>query len=179
MTVHAVFLRGINVGKTKRIAMADLRAWLENAGFADVRTYVQSGNIVLADAASSAKVEQRVAEAIREHSGYEVAVVARTRAQLAKVVARDPFAEVADDPSRYFVAFCTSAPAAAPLRELLAADVEADLLAAEGREIYGWCPDGLQDGPAAKLLARAKLGTDATVRNWRTVAKVLEMCDDG
>ena len=101
-------LRGINLGPNRRVPMAELRALLTDAGYEDVRTYVQSGNIVLRSSQPVARLERDVAGLLHDRFGFEVPVVGRTAAQLAKVVARNPLGDVADDPKRYQVSFLSA-----------------------------------------------------------------------
>ena len=92
--------------------MADLRALFGEAGYADVRTYVQSGNIVLESTAKPAELEREAAALISERFGFDVPVVVRTARQLAAVVKLNPLGDVADDPKRYQVSFLTEKPRA-------------------------------------------------------------------
>ena len=94
MARYVAFLRGVNLGKTNRLAMADLKGALEGLGYTDVRTHGQSGNAVYDAADAAATAERRIHEAVRKATGLDVAVVVRTRAQLAKVVERNPLAKV-------------------------------------------------------------------------------------
>src|SRR5262245_11454263 len=96
-------LRGINIGANKRIGMADLRAIVESCGHTDVETYLQSGNVVLTPRGRTTEVGPSLSRAIGEATGLDVAVVTRTAAQLADVVATCPYA--VDDPTRVVVAF--------------------------------------------------------------------------
>ena len=105
MPRHVVLLRGINIGPRNRIAMPALREALEEAGFTDVQTYLQSGNVVLESRAKPETVQRKVEKLIEERFGLEIAVVVRTRAQLAAVVKRNPHAKVATEPKRYQVTF--------------------------------------------------------------------------
>ena len=173
MARHVALLRGINVGRNKRIGMADLRAALEEAGFADVATLGASGNVVLSGDASAATVER----VIDERFGFDVAVVMRTPRELAAVVKRNPLGDVASEPRRHLVHFLSAKPDAAALRALKSASVEPERFAAHGRELYTWHPDGLQNSPLAKLLADAKLGVMVTNRNWNTVTKLLALAE--
>ena len=95
LTRHIVLLRGINIGPRNRIAMPELRAALEAAGFADVETYVQSGNVVVASDAKPAEVARACEDMIAAQFGLDIDVVVRTRAELASVVRRDPLGDVA------------------------------------------------------------------------------------
>src|SRR5438105_14918194 len=98
---HVLLLRGVNLGPRNRISMPELRAALERAGFEQVRTYLQSGNVVLRGAASPEQVAAACREQIAESLGLELQVIARSQKQLAQVVRRNPLADVADDPKRY------------------------------------------------------------------------------
>src|SRR5436190_18517210 len=102
---HIGLLRGINLGPSRRVAMGDLRALLRDAGYDDVRTYVQSGNIVLSSDAQPRELERQMAELISARFGFDVPVIVRTRDELAGVVAANPLGNVADDPKRYQVSF--------------------------------------------------------------------------
>lgn len=172
-----VLLRGINLGPTKRVPMADLRALFSGAGFDDVRTYVQSGNVVLSADAPPEELERRSERLISERFGFDVPVIVRTRDELAAVVERDPLGEVVSDPKRYQVSFL-----AAELDERLVeqlADVAApgERLVVDGRELYAWHPDGVARSKLWAKLAGTGLGVKATARNWTTVTTLLEMAD--
>jgi uncharacterized protein (DUF1697 family) len=170
-----VLLRGINLGRNRRIAMADLRALFADAGYEDVASYVQSGNIVLSSRSRPAELERQASRLISERFGFEVSVVVRTRAELARVVEHDPLGDVADNPKRYQVCFLSDeldAATATRLREL-AADSEA--VAIQGREVYAWHPDGVARSKLWNTLAGKGLGVTATARNWTTVQALLAL----
>src|SRR6266542_6160532 len=97
MPTYVALLRGINLGARNRVAMADLRAVVEQAGGEDVRTYVQSGNVVFRSRSSAARLVASLQAGIRRALGLDVAVLVKTRQQLAKLVERNPFASA--DPS--------------------------------------------------------------------------------
>ena len=158
-------LRGINVGRNKRVRMADLRDALSAAGAGDVRTLLQSGNVVLTLEGSEPDVARVVHDAVLACSGHEVAVVVRTAPELAAVVAASPMPDPPDG-ARFFVAFL----------EGRAVDVDLPQLP-EGsgeqwwrgqREVYVWCPDGLMQSPVMGHFA-GRGAALATVRNWNTV----------
>ena len=173
MPRHVAFLRGINLAKRRRVAMADLRTLLEDAGYDDVRTHLQSGNVVLSSPLSPRKLEAQLERQLAAGLGMDVQVLVRTRAELAKVVALDPLGKVATNPSRYLVSFLSKKLPAKLARELEAAGV-----VVSGRELYAWHPDGVQRSPLAKLLDDKKLGVVSTARNWNTVTKLLELLDE-
>lgn len=178
MTRYLALLRGINVGTAKQVSMAELRTLAAGLGYADVRTYLRSGNVLLtSDTATADEVATQLAKAIADEFSMTVSVVVRTRAELAAVVAANPLGEVATDPSRSVVVFLSGPPDTAGLAGLLAVDVAPEQIVADGRELYLWCPNGQADGAATKALTKAKLGVTVTARNWRTVTTLLELAD--
>ena len=175
---HIVLLRGINLPRHKRISMPELRGALEDAGFGDVKTYVQSGNVVLSGRASSNGVARKVETVIGDRFGLEVDVIVRTRDELADVVARDPFGEVASEPKRYQVTFLAAKPDREAVAKLEAAAAGGEQLVANGRELYSWHPDGIGRSKLAALLAGNGSGVTATARNWTTVTTLLALADE-
>jgi uncharacterized protein (DUF1697 family) len=177
MASRIVLLRGINLGSTNRIAMPALREALADAGFDDVRTYLQSGNVVLSSRAAPKTVARRCEEVVADRFGLEIAVVARTRDELAEVVKRNPLGKVATNPKRYQVSFLSAKPAAEVVRkleELVAGD---ERFVAGDRELCAWHPAGVARSKLWAALAGRGLGVTATARNWTTVTKLLELAD--
>lgn len=173
-----VLLRGINLAGRRRVAMADLRKLLEGHGYEDVRTHLQSGNVVLTSGVSADRLAKKLESQLEAGLGFEIEVIVRTRAELARVVARNPLGDVAKDSSRYLVTFLRTKPAAKVVRELSAVDVAPEQVAVGGREVYSWHPGGSQGSPLAKLLAKTGVSGAGTNRNWRTVTKLLELADE-
>jgi len=155
--------------------MPELRAALAEAGFEDVQTYVQSGNIVLSSSDTAAKVARDFERLLEQEFGLEIPVVVRTRAQLAQVVKHNPLAKVAKNPKRYQVSFLEKKPAAALVRKLEEVAAPAERVVAHGREIYAWHPEGVARSKLWATLADKGLGVTATARNWTTVTKLLEL----
>ena len=178
MPKQIVLLRGINLGARNRIAMPKLREALSGAGFGEVETYLQSGNVVLSSKAAPERVARRCERLIDERFGLEIAVVARTRAQLAQVVRRNPLGEVASDPKRYQVSFLNAKPDPRVVQKLEAAVVAPEQFVAIGRELYAWHPEGVARSRLWALLAGKDLGVKATARNWTTVTKLLALADE-
>jgi uncharacterized protein (DUF1697 family) len=175
VSVVVALLRGINLGPKRRVAMADLRALLEEAGFENVRTHLQSGNVVLETDAAPDEAARTIEERIAERVGFDVDVIVRTAPELADVAANSPFADVETDGSRHHVVFLPSEPDADALAELAEQDFEPDRYAARGREIYAWCPNGMRDSHLMRALADPRLAPTGTVRNWNTVTKLLAL----
>jgi uncharacterized protein (DUF1697 family) len=180
MARRIALLRGINLGGRRKVPMARLRELMDELGYEDVRTHLQSGNVVFdGPDASPEKVARRLEEALENTFGFEVAVVVRSRDELAAVVRADPLGAAATDPAKYLVSFL--ADEVDPKR---VADIDLEEFAPEtfrllGRELYLWLPNGVHASRLAKALSDERLGTTATARNWRTVEKLLALADDG
>lgn len=172
MPRQVALLRGVNVGPTTKVAMAALREVFAELGFTDIKTYVNSGNVVFSGRkASLPKVEK----AIAAMCGWDVPVVLRTQDELADVLATNPLGDVANNASRYLVLF-----ADAKLDASKASDLDADELAPEafaihGREAYLWLPNGVQRSPLAKAMNEKRFGVRLTGRNFRTVEKLASL----
>jgi uncharacterized protein (DUF1697 family) len=158
--------------------MPALRELLEGAGFGDIRTHLQSGNVVLSSRKGAERVARECARQIEDGFGLRIDVVVRTRAELAKVVSRNPLGAVAEHPKRYQVTFLAAKLAQPVVRELEAAAVAAEQLAVVGREVYAWHPAGIARSKVWALLASTKLGVVGTSRNWSTVEALLELASD-
>ena len=178
MTRHVVLLRGINLPSHNRIAMPELRELLVAAGFGDVRTYVQSGNVVLSSTSGPDAVARKCERVIAAELGLDVGAVVRTRDELADVVRRDPLREVAANPKFHQVTFLASEPGAEVTDKLAAAAAAGEEFVVGGREIYSWHPNGVGRSKLAALLAGRALGVTATARNWTTVTNLLAIADE-
>jgi uncharacterized protein (DUF1697 family) len=172
-----VLLRGINIGSRNRIAMPKLREALAEAGFGDVKTYVQSGNVALTSRAASATVARKVERLIADRFGLDLDVVVRTRDELAEIVRSNPLGKVAKNPKRYQVSFLDAEPDPEVVRKLEGLVVAGERLVTDGRELYAWHPDGVARSKLWAALAGRGLGVTATARNWTTVTKLLELAD--
>ena len=174
MTVrHVSLLRGINVGGRNLISMARLRALYQALGCEDVATYLQSGNVVFWREHDPADVGTHVERAIQRELGLEIHVLGRTQAELARIVAADPFPTA--DPSRRFVMFLSAAPSEAISREFGHVSSGPDEAVLMDREFHLHCPDGIGNSKLTGLVSERRLGVTATTRNWRTVTNLLEL----
>jgi uncharacterized protein (DUF1697 family) len=169
-------LRGINVGRNKRVAMSQLRDLLADLGYVDIGTHLQSGNAVFTSAlADSVAVAANIERAVARELGVQSTVIVRTAADLAAVVADNPFRKVATDPAKYLVGFLAGEPDPAAARGLDSLDVVPNLVRLKGREVYLWCPAGVRDSPFSTIDWDKQLGVPVTMRNWRTVSKLAEL----
>jgi uncharacterized protein (DUF1697 family) len=159
--------------------MPVLRELLTGAGLEEVRTYVQSGNVVLSSEASERELAAVCERLIADRFGFEVRVVTRTRDELAKIIKRDPLGTVADEPKRYVVHFLSGEPDRAAVDKLAGLAKENEQFTRIGRELYSWHPDGIARSKLAAELARGRsLGATITARNWTTVSQLLAIADE-
>ena len=171
-------LRAVNVGR-RRVPMPALRELLGDAGFEDVQTYVQSGNVVLRSQDPAPAVAERCRALISERFGFDVPVVSRTEAELAAVLEHDPFAAIATDPKRYWVSFLDSELPQEAHERLEALTRGEEKFEVRGREIYGWFPDFTARSKLATALAAPAKNLVATARNWTTVGVLHTMTQNG
>lgn len=155
--------------------MPQLRELLTDGGFADVRTYLQSGNVVLASDDGDEAVARRCEQLIASELGLDIAVVTRSPGQLAAVVRHNPFEGVADDPKRYMVSFLAASVPRAVTHQLSEVAIHAERVTVKGRELYAWLPGGSARSKLATMLAGRQLGVTSTARNWNTVTNLLEL----
>jgi uncharacterized protein (DUF1697 family) len=172
---YAAFLRAVNLVKHNRIAMADLRRILGDLGYADVTTHLQSGNAVFTSDLPADTLEQDIAGALAAHANLTCAVLVRTGAELAAVLAANPLCREPDSPSRYFVSFLADEPDPAAADEFAALDLAPEQAWVVGREAYLWCPRGAAETRLSSAFLERRLGVACTARNWNTVSKLATM----
>ena len=175
MTVMTALLRGVNVGGKTTLPMAELRRVAEELGYEDVATYIQSGNLVFRTADSATAVEKGLAKAIAELGGVRPAVMVRTLAQLRKVVDGNPFIRRGEDTKLCHAVFAAKAAKGSLTGLDLDAYAPEEVIAA-GKELYLFLPGGVGRSKLAGDLAKRKDAV-GTMRNWRTVTKLLEMAE--
>jgi uncharacterized protein (DUF1697 family) len=173
-TTYVALLRGINVGKAKRIAMADLRALIAGLGFADVRTLLNSGNAVFRGDGEPAQIAADIEKAIVGTCGFSSRVTVLTGHNLQRIVDENPFADIATEPSRYLVAVLQDAADVTRLAPLLERDFSPERMAPGPRAVYLWCASGILESGMLDLIGKS-FGDRATTRNWATIGKLLAM----
>jgi uncharacterized protein (DUF1697 family) len=173
---YVALLRGINVGKAKRVAMADLRTLLGGLGYTEIRTVLNSGNVVMTGpesdpAGQAAKIEAAIAERV----GFTSRTVVLTVDELRTIIAGHPFADVATNGSRMmaYVYISPVDPAQVLGHEVVPEDPDRARLGV--RAAYQWCPDGLMAAPDIGGYLAKQLGVDVTSRNWNTITKLAEL----
>jgi uncharacterized protein (DUF1697 family) len=174
MTTYVALLRGINVGGHKRISMADLRDLLTRMGLADVRSLLQSGNLVFGANGRTATQLERLLEAEAEKRlGLQTDFFVRTAKEWKNVVAHNPFPkEAASDPGHLVVMFLKDTPSVTGVKALQAAITGREVVRAAGKHLYIVYPDGIGRSRLTNAVIDKQLGTRGTGRNWNTVLKL-------
>ena len=175
-TTGIALLRGINVGRAKRIAMADLRALFEELGFTDVRTVLNSGNVVFGSRQRTpAAVAKAVEEALVQRLGVASRVTVLGADELQTVIDGNPLLEQSTDHARLLAFILAGEEQRKLLAPLERRDWAPGALAIGERAAYVWCPTGVLDSAAAAAVTRT-LGDATTSRNWNTLRKLQSMC---
>jgi len=165
---YVALLRSVNVGGRK-VPMADLRAVFEELGYTDVRTYIQSGNVVFdAKGGTPPRIRSLIESELKSEFGMEITVLLRTPAELGKIVKRNPFDKNA------YVTFLDKAPARKLVDAIDPAAYAPDEFAVDGTEVFVRCPNGYGRTKINNTFFERKLATKATTRNWNTVALLHE-----
>jgi uncharacterized protein (DUF1697 family) len=173
VTTYVALLRGINLGARNRIAMPELRELIAALGAEDVTTYVQSGNAVFTSAETAVRLGPELERRIEQDLGVSVRVLLRSRSQLAKVVAGNPFG--ARDPSALHVTFLAGAPERAKVRVLDPERGAPDEFRCLRQEVYLRCPNGYGRTKLTNAYFEKQLGLAATTRNWKTVTALADL----
>ena len=174
MPACIALLRAVNLGSHNKVSMADLRAFVEKLGGEDVRTVVQSGNLVFRTAvAPPAKLEAQLEAAATKQLGLATDFFVRTAKEWDAIVAANPFPKMAkEDPGHLVMMALRDAPTAKAVDELRAAIKGKEQVKANGREAYFTYPDGIGTSKLTMAIIEKKLGTRGTARNWNTVLKL-------
>jgi uncharacterized protein (DUF1697 family) len=169
LPTYIALLRGVNVGTGRKVPMHDLRVLFDSIGHTDVRTYIQSGNVVFtASAGTPARVRSEIEQGIAREFALDVAVLLRKRADLAKVLDRNPFGADA------YITFLDETPDRKRVAALDPAPYSPDEFAVHGREVFVRCPNGYGRTKINNAFFERKLATKATTRNWKTVTTLHE-----
>jgi uncharacterized protein (DUF1697 family) len=168
-------LRGINVGGKNKLPMRDLAALCTKLGCREVRTYIQSGNVVFAAAPrTAARFAAGLQRGITSKFGLNVPVVVRSSSQLRAVVAGNPWISRGVDAEQLHVAFLADLPARVSVAGLDPKRSPGDAFVVAGQEVYLHLPNGVARSKLTNAWFDAQLDTVSTIRNWRTVLTLLE-----
>jgi uncharacterized protein (DUF1697 family) len=180
MPIYVAMLRGINVGGNKKIKMDKLRSSFEALGLEQVKTYIQSGNVVFKTAKiSPVALSRKLEERILGDFGFSVSVISRTVDEIQNTIANNPFLnQPGIDLEKLHVAFLSEAPTPAALKKLAELTLAPDRSRSLGKEVYFYFPNGVSGSSLWKHPLDRVLSVEATMRNWKTVNALHQMCLD-
>jgi len=175
---YIALLRGVNVGRAKRIAMADLRKLIADLGYGHVRSVLNSGNVVFS---GPIKPHDKVAAEIEEALVLKLGVVSRTLVlacdELNEIITSNPLLDQADDHARLLTFILAASHSRQAIEALCGQDWRPGAVALGRRAAYVWCPGGILDSTAAAALGK-QLGDATTARNWATLSKLHSLCGE-
>ena len=170
---YIIFLRGVMPFGKNKVPMALLRQALIDAGFLEVATYIQSGNVLLSSELAPLQIEKRIHEIIEKTFGGDIAVVARTPLQVKKMFQANPFSKA--DTTKVFFTLLQNKPDAKKVKDLLSIECPPDEFLVTNDAIYLHCPVKYGTTKFSNNFFEKKLGVSATSRNHRTITKLIEL----
>jgi uncharacterized protein (DUF1697 family) len=174
MTTYILLVRGVTPSGRNKLSMARFREVLEKAGFAHVRTYIQSGNALVDTNFPAHTIEKSIRDLIRTEIGPDLSVLARTGSQLEEALEENPFTEGYNISRVFFVLFAETPPAD-KVRELLSLDLSPEKLAFGKNTAYMYIPGVYGRGTLSGNFLEKKLGVTATMRNFNTMKRLVAM----
>jgi uncharacterized protein (DUF1697 family) len=178
MQTFISILRGINVSGQKKILMADLKVLYENLKFKDVRTYIQSGNVIFKskEPLSDIEFEKKIEDQIFKKYDFHVPVIIRSEDEIRKIIAANPFLKEKNiDPKKLHVTFLSNIPDKENVESIEKMDFSPDKFMISGKEVYLYVPNGYGETKISNTFFEKKLKVKATTRNWNTVNKLSEL----
>jgi uncharacterized protein (DUF1697 family) len=172
---YAALLRGVNLGSHNKVAMPALRTLVETLGCENAATYLQSGNVVFTSSRAATALRGAIEAALEREVGIRAAVLLRTKAELRKLVAANPYADRVADPRRLHVIFLSATPSRARVRAFDGAEFAPDEYRLVGRDVFAFYPRGYGRTKLTTATIEKQFGVTATSRNWRTVAALAEL----
>jgi uncharacterized protein (DUF1697 family) len=178
MKKYISLLRGINVSGQKKVKMADLKTLYESLGFTNVKTYIQSGNVIFESSISDVvKLKRNIEQKIERTFRFSVSVIIRSIEEFERIIRHNPFLdrESAGDATKFLVTFLSDQPEETMAKKVQQFAKEPESLVVRGKEIYLYCPDGYGKTKLSNSFLERKLKATATTRNWKTVKKLYEL----
>lgn len=174
-TIQVALLRGINVGTAKRVAMADLRALIEGLGYSEVRTLLNSGNVVFTQTAKAkGETALQIEKALAQHTGVSARVIVLTAKELDGVIAANKLNGAEAEPSRFLVNVLRDPADRKLVAEIAKQDWSPDAISVGPRAVYVHCTKGVLESKLLAAVQRA-LGERTTARNWATLLRLQAM----
>jgi uncharacterized protein (DUF1697 family) len=179
METFISILRGINVSGHKMIKMKALQELYETLGFCNVKTYIQSGNVIFASVPmETGKLEKLISEGIMQLFGFEVPVIVMERGALKNVSANNLFiSKRGEDITKLHVTFLSMEPEKNLVDKIRKEEYFPDEFYTKGRAVYLYCPQGYGNTKLSNTFFEKKLQVQATTRNWKTVLELVKMAE--
>ncbi len=176
---HVALLRGINVGGKNPLPMKALAGEFNTAGCGDVRTFIQSGNVIFSapPGKDESELAQLLGARLAERFGYMAPLVLRTTAELRAAIANNPYLAMGAPEETLHIMFLTAAPDAEAVKKLDPDRSPGDEYQVTGREIYLRLPSGMARTKLTNAYFDTKLRVTSTARNWRTTTRLLELME--
>ncbi len=168
-------LRGINVGGKRKILMADLRSMCEKLGLKDVKTYIQSGNLIFNSDKPNSELENDLEKAITKKYGFDVPVIVRTEKELENSINNNPFFNKDADIKQLHLTFLKEIPSKENIEKTLTFNFEPDKFKIEDKDIFILCAGKYHESKLTNNFFEKQLKIGATTRNWKTVMKLTEL----
>jgi uncharacterized protein (DUF1697 family) len=176
LTTYIALLRGVNLGSVNKVPMKELKTVFEDMGHEGVRTYLQSGNVILeARSSSSKKLAAEIEDAVFKAFGVKSSVILRTAKDLQRTVEGNPFPVKGAKPTSLQVMFLADRPSPSAVKSLDPDRSPPDQFHVKDREVYLWLPNGGARSKLTNDYFEKRLGTRATARNWNTITKLLDL----
>jgi uncharacterized protein (DUF1697 family) len=176
METYISFLRGVNMTGHNSIKMTDLSSLYINLGFTDVKTFIQSGNVIFTNTGkkSSSALSSAIEQGILEKFNYIVPVMIRTSQELSDLFSVNPFFdEIGFNPAKMAVIFLHEEPSADQIKKVKEVDYPPDKFKISGKEIFIYCPNGFGKTKLYTNFFEKKMGVVGTARNWKTITTIL------
>jgi uncharacterized protein (DUF1697 family) len=178
MSTYLSILRGINVSGQKMIKMDALKKMYESAGFTNVRTYIQSGNVVF-ESKTQKNLASLIGKKIKETFGFDVPVIIRTQKEMKAIVEQNPFLKDKNmELDKLHVTYLSETPSTENLAKISAYNSASDLFIIKDKEVYLHCPKGYGNTKLNNTFFESKLKITATTRNWKTTNELLRIMYD-
>lgn len=175
MNIRIAILRGINVGGKRKILMADLKSMCEKLGLKNVKTYIQSGNLIFNSDRQNSELENDLEKAITEKFGFDVPVVVRTEKQLEVSIKNNPFFDQDTDIKQLHLTFLKEKPNKENVDKTLTYNYEPDEFQINDKDIFIFCSGKYHESKLTNNFFEKQLKVGATTRNWKTVMKLSEL----
>ncbi len=175
---YITLLRGINVSGHKIVKMDDLKELFEKLDFEDVKTYIQSGNVIFktGNTVTGAELAQRIQQTVIGRYNFFVPVFVRSREEMVQIVSDNPFMKEKDiNPDWLHITFLSDTPRQSDREVISTYDFSPDRFYLAGNQAYLYCPQGYGNTKISNLFFENRLKVNATTRNWKTVLKLVEL----